>query len=132
MREEYVREELKEVGGNVSKLARRLGLDYSETRARFGADSRPVRSPTGPMPGNIQDLGRNGLERFVIAVKSASSTWPTEYDEVIADARKKFEAGTHTMCQHTGANGWVVLYLVPLKKPAQPNQFFSSEWGVRV
>jgi hypothetical protein len=125
MDEKYVREELRDNGYNVSKLARSLGMDYVETKLKYGNDETPARRPAGPRPVNIKDLARTPpLRRHVIAVKPANGEWPNDYSQVIHTARKRVDAGTHTMCQNTREDGWVVLYLIPLKRPQKPKPFF--------
>jgi hypothetical protein len=125
MDDEFLREQFRESGYNVSKLARSLGLDYTETKRRFEPDETPARRPTGPRPQNIRDLARfEWLRPYVIAVKPANGNWPDEFAKAIYKAKKRFDGGTHIMCQTTGSDGWVVLYLIPRKQPRRPQAYF--------
>lgn len=125
-----IEEELKRTNGNISKVARALGLDYHALR------ERQIRSQlnrkiglhpaSGPIPEDIQVLGRVGFQHTVIAVKrQGDPTWPQRFDDVLADARRKFDAGTHEMFQ-TNDKGWVIQYLIPRLKAAPRRRFFSG------
>ncbi|WP_454287283.1 helix-turn-helix domain-containing protein [Rhizobium arsenicireducens] len=122
-------EELKRTNGNISKVARALGLDYHalrerQARSRLG-QKLGVHPAVGPEPSDISTLGRMGYEPNVIAVKRQGDTWPTKYADVLAAARVSFDAGTHEMFQ-TSDNGWVVQYLIPRLRPAGKRNFFSN------
>lgn len=125
-----INEELKRTGGNISKVARALGLDYhalKERQNRVASQQRNtgVHPATGPEPEDIRVLGREGFQRNVIAVKRQGYNWPEHFAAAIADARQKFDAGTHEMFQ-TSDNGWVVQYLIPRLKPTARRRFFST------
>lgn len=119
------KEEMKKSGDNLSYVSRVLGLDYHAARQRFPTPGRVFQSALGPEPADISTLGRKGFEQFVIAVKPAGWGWPAKYDNVIAEARRKFDAGTHEMFQ-TNDGGWVVQYLIPYLVHVERRQFFSS------
>ena len=124
IQEQLLAEELKRTGGNLSKVARSLGLNYYELLSRHGG--RQTFMPAlGPEPQNIRDIGRDGFKHYVIAIKRAGYRWPDKFAEVLADARRKFDAGTHEMFQ-TSDNGWVVQYLIPRKHPVRRRDFFRS------
>lgn len=121
-----IRDTIKENGGNLSKTSRVLGLNLEYLRAKFGdqivsmATYRPE-----PRPSDIRTLGKPGMEKFVIAIKNRGFSWPVEFTDIIADGRRKFDAGTHVMCQgHT--RGWAVLYLIPRRRPVAAMTYFSS------
>lgn len=122
-----IEEELQKSGNNFSYVSRVLGIDYHALKTRYS--STPGESifhqTTEPEPADISSLGRPHARQWVIAVKPAGSSWPSKYDEVISNARKKFDAGTHDIYQTTD-NGWVVLYLIPYLVPVQRRQFFST------
>jgi hypothetical protein len=123
-------EELKRTGGNISKVARGLGLDYfalKERQQRLASQARVtgIHPATGPIPDDIRVLGRAGFQQNVVAVKRQGDAWPERFSAAIADARAKFDAGTHEMFQ-TSDNGWVVQYLIPRLKSAGRRRFFSS------
>jgi len=124
-----IKEELKNKGGSISKVARALGLDYyalQDQRRRELANSRVGITPvTEPEPDDIRTLGRPGHQHNVIAIKRQGQAWPERFAAAIADAREKFDAGTHEMFQTTD-NGWVVQYLIPRLKPTARRKFFSE------
>lgn len=124
---DLILDELRRTNGNLSKVARTLGIDYFALRTKYGQQVRqvPFRPALGREPVDIRVLGKPGLEQYVIAVKRAGSVWPTKYAAIIEDARRKYDAGTHEMYQ--GVNkGWVVLYLEPRMVPDSPRNYFSS------
>lgn len=119
-------EEIKNAGGNISMVARALGLDYHALKSRFPQEQNPIKTPQGPEPSNIKTLGRSDIAQFVIAIKKPGQGWPEKYDTVIADARKKFDAGTHEMFQSRHEDGWVIQYLIPYLIPRPRRTFFST------
>jgi hypothetical protein len=65
------------------------------------------------------------MRQYVIAAKKHGAPWPPQYREAIKLARKKYDRGTHEMCQ--GRTGeWTVLYLIPRLVSAEPREYFSS------
>lgn len=123
-------EELKAKGGSLSKVANALGLSYyalKDRQQRLASQARAtgVHPATGPIPADIAALGRPGFQHNVIAVKYQGSAWPEQFAAALADARQKFDAGTHEMFQ-TSDNGWVVQYLIPRLKATERRRFFSS------
>lgn len=118
-----VEEEIKKTGGNLSMVARRLGLPYHSLVARFGPTATATLPPSCPRPDDIKDLGRKHVKQHVIAIKRCGTDWPPEFDEAIKDARHKFDQGTHEMCQSID-RGWVVQYLIPRRRPCAPRRFF--------
>lgn len=124
--EDLIREELEKTGGNISAVARRLGLSFEGLLARYGG-----KGVSGAFkiqveePKDIRELARPGLEGFVVAVKRAGAAWPEKYKGAIEKARRKYDAGTHEMCQGR-KDGWVILYLIPRIIPVRPRDYFSS------
>lgn len=132
LEDELIHEEIKKQKGNLSKVARALGLDFYDLKRRTFAD-RPLTRPmmfTGGEPADIRTLGKPGFEQFVIAIKRPGGSWPDKYDNVLVSARQKFDAGTHEMFQTTGTE-WVVQYLIPYRVPVGPRSFFSSMGSIR-
>lgn len=81
-----------------------------------------VRCPTGRAPA-----ARPGWEAFLISVKrTCDSTWPSHDKPKITTARRRTDAGTHTMTQTTSREGWIHLYCIPLKQPIDATTYFSS------
>lgn len=121
-----ITEELARTGGNFSKVARSLGIDYFALKGKYNGLSldEKFRPATGPEPVDIRVLGRPGFEQYVIAVKRQGGAWADKYAAAIAKARTSFDAGTHEMFQ-TPSNGWVVQYLIPRLIPAPTRRFFS-------
>ncbi|MBD9544226.1 hypothetical protein IB276_32805 [Ensifer sp. ENS04] len=123
-------EELKRTNGNFSKVARALGVDYfalKDRQNRLNSQTRAtgIHPAAGPIPDDITVLGRAGFQQNVVAVKRQGDSWPERFSAAIADARAKYDAGTHEMFQ-TSDNGWVIQYLIPRLKSAGRRQFFSS------
>jgi hypothetical protein len=128
-----IEEELKAKGGNISKVARALGLDYHalrerQQRANSLARNVGVHPAAGPIPEDISTLGRPGFQHCVIAVKRQGEAWPEQFKDALKEARIRFDTGTHEMFQ-TSDNGWVVQYLIPRLKAARPRNFFSTMVG---
>jgi hypothetical protein len=121
---DLVNEELKKSGGNLSRTARVLGIDYKELREHLPPVA-PFRPTLGPEPDDITTLGRHPYQQFVIAAKRAGCGWPDKYDHVLQDAREKFDRGTHDMFQ-ANSKGWVIQYLIPLRSPVSPRNFFKE------
>lgn len=122
-----IAEEMRRTNGNISKVSRTLGIDYIALKSKFAAPTFELsfQRATGREPDDIRALGKAGFEQFVIAVKPAGAAWPSKYDEAIADARKKFDAGTHEMFQ-SNYQGWVIQYLMPRRHPRKPTRFFAD------
>lgn len=106
-----------EYGGDLVAVAQRLNIDVPE-RPTYVPRRRTLTAPV--------DLGRPELRRYRVSAKHTSwSTWPVVDQDKIDDARAKYEAGTHEMCQ--GRDGdWFVLYLIPRKKRAGARKFFVT------
>lgn len=71
-------------------------------------------------------LGRPEMQQYTVARKRAWEVWDNT-NEVIAEARANYEAGTHEMV--TGRDGdWLILYMIPRKK-REPNRegYFQPE-----
>lgn len=124
--DELIREELRRNGGNISKAARVLGVDFYMASARYGEQVLPPLPKAGPEPEDIRVLGRPGFQQHVIAVKPVGGTWPEKYTEVLKSAREKFDNGTHEMFQTTEKNGWVVQYLIPRRRSIRRRPFFRN------
>lgn len=121
MKEEYRLEALRELRGNISKFSRTMGIDYADARALYAPH------PLTPAPGDIRALGAGNLKAFVIAVKRHSAEWPIDEPtrNVLNEARRKVDAGTHIMCQGRHPDGWTVQYLIPRRRPLRrPKPFF--------
>ena len=69
-------------------------------------------------------MGPRHMEKYIVATTSCNRPWdPT--DPKIIEARKAYEAGTHTMT--TGRDGITrIMYLIPLRKKARSNNYFSE------
>ena len=113
--EAALREELKATGGRLFKAARNLDFDLDAAKLRLN-DRRRVSEIT---------LGRVSLRKYIVAYRSIYGDWPREFREALADARKKFDAGTHEMCQ--GRDGQhIIQYLIPRLVRTKPRRFFGG------
>lgn len=134
MDEALVLSELKKHNYNVSKVARNLDLDYESLKDRFEVKITKVIIPSGPIPSDFKSLGKSGMEKYVIAVKANCQEWPIRFLNTINEARRKYDAGTHEMCQQKRPDGWIVLYLIPRKmrdRTRRPYFFLRSVDGGR-
>ncbi|MBN7759807.1 hypothetical protein JYP52_01545 [Nitratireductor aquibiodomus] len=120
-----IEEEIKATGGNLSMVARRLGLPYHTLVARYGPKATATLPPACPRPDDITSLARPAMRQYVIAIKRCGHNWPEEFDGVLKDARHKFDRGTHEMCQSIN-KGWVIQYLIPRRVPTFPRRFFHG------
>lgn len=131
MDKETIRSELRSKGYNISQTAKSLGLDYKDLKDEFGIKHDPIVRPKGPMPIDYQSLGKANMRKFVIAVKPNGGVWPQQFYNAIQDGRRKYDAGTHEMCQGKRKDGWIVLYLIPRVEVRPPRaRYFVWQWGV--
>lgn len=128
LEKQLITEELKRTGGNYSKVSRLLGIDYELLKAEYNVpETRDLKRPSGPIPEDIQSLGKPGLQFFVVAVKrDGDDVWPDRFTEAIEKARIRYDNGTHEMCQGLHQDGWVVLYCIPRRKPVEYRPYFAS------
>jgi hypothetical protein len=88
----------------VSKASRRLGFSFEAVKAKFS---------------------QAGMEQYVVAKKRHDKAWPEKYREAIKLARRKYDRGTHEMCQ--GRTGeFTVLYLIPRLVPVSARDYFRT------
>jgi hypothetical protein len=120
-----IMDEIDSMGGNLSRVARVLGLDYHALKARLNVPTGSAPIEVRPEPEDFRELARPAVRRFAIAAKRTGSEWPARFDSTIKAARLAYDKGTHEMAQST-RDGWVVLFLIPRLVPARPRTFFSS------
>lgn len=123
-------DEIESMGGNLSKVARALGLDYPALVSRVAATEAPRETTVLPEPADFRDLARPGLRRFAIAHTRSGHAWPSKYSDAIKSAHRSYDAGTHELTQHT-RDGWSVLYLIPRLIPTKPRDYFASMWSTQ-
>lgn len=121
--DQLIEEEIRRTGGNLSMVARQLGLPYHVLVAKYGPKALSTLPPACPRPADVKELGREHVRQYVIAVKRCGHDWGTEFADVLKDARRKFNRGTHEMVQSID-QGWVVQYLIPRMHPTAPRRFF--------
>lgn len=130
IQKELIEDELRKTGGNLSRAARVLGVDYNAIMTEYTGSvikTRTVKTPKGDIPEDFRSLGRERLQRFVVAVKKDGLPgWPDRFTEAIRDARRKYDEGTHEMCQGLNPDGWVILYLIPRQKKVSKRHYFGS------
>lgn len=104
--------------GKLSRVAREFAVDYHELKQEvYGEASRQPLPMTTPLPKDVRQLGKPGMERYVVAAKpDGNPFWPPQFEDAINKARKLYDQGTHEMCQGLNPGGWVVLYLIPRKR----------------
>lgn len=110
-----IQREIDDNRGDLRKTARSLGFNYTALVERFG--TRDV--------VNTPDLGRQELRKYIVAYRIADRGWTSFQQEILEDARRKFDAGTHEMCQ--GRDGrYILQYLIPRLIPCGRRNFFGS------
>ena len=127
-------EKTNKVGYDVSRLTKKLGLDYATIQRDLPKGSAGV-FPT-PAAGTMtavspKDVAPPHMVRFAVAIKPrGGGEWPSRYREAITIARRRYDEGTHEMCSGH-ERGFVILYSIPRKKPDQREGFFNREWGMK-
>jgi hypothetical protein len=70
-------------------------------------------------------ISRVGLLRFIVASRPYGS-WDNT-DEGVIEARRRYDAGTHTMATHR-ENGWMHLCSIPLRRPVRAvRRYYATE-----
>lgn len=111
------------------KAAVQLGIDPEavlEVLSRH-PDARQQKK-AGPMPMFAEKHGGTGrpeMLQYLVARKTPAEPWPNR-DFDIAQARRKFEEGTHDLA--TGRDGnWLLLYCIPRRwKQPRPGYFNAA------
>lgn len=115
---EELRKAYEECGGDLTKLAGRLGISLDALTEQF-APYPPPRRRRPPA-----DLGQPNLRKYIVSVRhSGNPQWPKEDEAKIEKARSDWEAGMVEMCQGRD-RGWVIQYSIPRKKRCAPRKFF--------
>lgn len=119
------REEIAEIyiecGGDLQKVAERLGLSVDQLNV----------TPPAPRPVSLRkppvDPGQAALRKHIVSMRHAdSSIWPKIDEPKILDARTKYEAGTHEITQGRDRN-WFILYCIPRVQRTGARKFFHAE-----
>lgn len=119
--QERLREIYDECGGDAGLIREKLGLTQLELATVTTASLMPPRRRQPP-----HDVGKNYFRSYIVSVRHAEhATWPREDESKIEDARMKYEAGTHTICQGRDRD-WFVLYCVPLSQRVGARKFFRA------
>lgn len=113
-----------ENGGDATRIAAALGIDKIELAERVtlppSSGYRRRRQPPA-------DLGKDYFRQHIVSARHTDhSTWPSEDEVKIEEARAKYEAGTHDICQGRDRN-WFVLYCVPLQTRVGARKFFRLD-----
>jgi hypothetical protein len=120
---EELRKVYEECGGDLHKVAARMGLSISGLATEVATPPPPpARRRTPPV-----DLGHDNIRKYVISVRHCENpVWPVADEDKILVARELYELGTHEMCQGRDRN-WFVLYLIPRKVRTGARKFFHAE-----
>lgn len=119
---EELREIYEECGGDPKRVAEALGISASELAER--AIPAPVSLSSRRKPP--EDLGHEYFRPFIVSKRHADHTyWPREDESKIEEARAKYEAGTHEICQQRDRD-WFVLFCVPRKTRVGARKFFRT------
>ena len=122
--ERDVREELGK-HGSVFKTCRKLGIDNAAYVADIANQMKLEESP------DLSDCAFDGFgdpnkRQYLVARSLAVEVWDNSRPEV-AEARAKYEEGTHTMA--TGRDGpYVLLYLFPQAVKTPRPDFFTPKF----
>lgn len=123
--QEELREIYDECGGDVSRIAARLGVSFADYPAAI----------TPPNPGRRRspprDIGHRQKDgwpdpKYIVSIRHCDGAWPSEDQDKIDKARADYEAGSHEMCQGRD-RGWFVLFSIPRKKRCGARKFFQME-----
>ncbi|MFN4091654.1 MAG: hypothetical protein ACK4FG_02005 [Brevundimonas sp.] len=118
----FTPEELKKLhedyGGDIEKVALAVGV------------TAPAQPTPMTRPRRLQrpaELGNPNLRRYIVSARHVEfSTWPSQDEEKILQARANYEAGTHEMCQGRDQD-WFILYSIPRKVRTGARKFFHME-----
>lgn len=92
-----------------------------------GAEPRPYAPRLSNRRQVPPDLGRPELRKFMVAHRHVDApVWPMDFEAKILDARRKYEEGTHEMCQGRDVRGYFVLYLIPRRVRTGARKFFAT------
>ena len=118
--QDRLREIYEEEGGDLARMAVRLSVAMPVLAA-------PNPTPVARRRAPPAEIGQPNLRKYTVSTRNCQTPlWPSQDYEKIATARRKYEAGTHEMCQ--GRDGeWFILYLIPRNKRVAPRRFFSLE-----
>lgn len=116
-----IMKEIEDMGGDLSKAARALGLNYHALKARTDTKSTPT--------SGVAQLARKDISRYAVAAKRSGAEWPRRYQEELDLARKSYDAGTHEIAQGR-SNEWIILYVFPRLVKTKPRSYFSSQGRV--
>lgn len=106
--------------GSVFRTARQLGISLDRVNRVVGQKEFHVEKKTAQFGGR----GRPELEKYLIATKHVNDGWDHAMPE-LRQARARFEAGTHEMCQ--GRDGDTILqYLIP-RAVAEPRPGYFKQ-----
>lgn len=119
-----VREIYLEEGGDLAKIAARLGISVTSVMQKVGSDTK-LTLPVKQTPPDDLLNWRPNWKPYLVAIRHNDATnWAPEDKAAIQKGRDRYEAGTHELCQRR-EGGWTILYAVPRKKGAGSRSFFS-------
>lgn len=117
-------DELKEIyeecGGDLTKVAERLGLSIADLAQQVSPAATPA--PRRRKPPT--DLGKESMRKHIVSIRHAEvPVWPAADLNKIEKARDSYCAGTHEMTQGRDRD-WFILYLIPRKRRVPARPFF--------
>lgn len=120
IREEYAKH------NSLFKTARNMGVSVDYVQGVVSVAPPQVEPDLSTC--EFEGFGDPEKKKFLVARNLANQSWDNARPEV-ADARAKYEAGTHTMM--TGRDGpYLLLYLFPRAVPQpRPNYFTPTVEG---
>jgi hypothetical protein len=122
LKAEEVKAVYEQCGGDLNKIAERLGVAIPDFQQFAPATPPPARRRKPPA-----DIGKEKLRKFIVSVRHVeNSVWPSDDTSKIELARARYEAGTYEMCQGRDRD-WFVLYSIPRKERTGARKFFQTE-----
>lgn len=126
-----VRASYRKHGGNLSLVAKELGISADACRQAFPQSplNRDVEDPTPGVDAQGQPaVGRKSMRRHIVSVRHCQSSWPDRDRPAITRARRQYDAGTHIMTQ--GRDGqWIIQYCYKRRKVIAPFNYFYGHFA---
>lgn len=116
----------------LRKLYDQHGGDRDAVATALGISPEELSERVQPAPFNMTrrrqppaDLGHYYFRKYIVSYRHADhAVWPKDDEAAIEEARAKYEAGTHELCQQRDRN-WFVLFCVPRVKRTGARKFFQ-------
>lgn len=125
-----VREIYDEEGGDLAKIATRLGISMTSVMQKVGSDTKLSLPVKQTPPDDLLNWRPNWRPHLVAIRHNDAINWAPEDKVAIQKSRDRYEAGTHELCQRRQGE-WTILYAIPRRKGAGSRRFFSHMEDMR-